>query len=194
MEELFVKGMTYGWNTTRGAYRTEEAISSLQKLKETGSEWIALSFFALQDTYHSTSIQFDYSNTMTDRDIQFAVNEAKKLGLKVCLKPVVNCRDGIWRARIGFPEEAVDKWEEWFESYTNFTIHYAELAKELDCEMFCIGCEMINTEAQTVYWRELIKKVRNIYDGPVIYNANHGSRCHWYKCLLSSCESSRRHC
>ncbi|UOQ48448.1 glycosyl hydrolase family 53 [Gracilibacillus caseinilyticus] len=174
MKELFVKGMTYGWNTERGAYQTEDAVYSLQKLKETGSEWIALSFFALQDTYSSTNIHFDYSNTMTDRDIQFAVKEAKNLGLKVCLKPVVNCKDRIWRARIGFPEEAAEKWQAWFSSYTYFIKHYAELAKELECEMFCIGCEMINTEGQTASWRKLIRDVRNIYDGPIIYNANHG--------------------
>ncbi len=174
MKEIFVKGMTYGWNTKRGAYRTEEAVDSMKKLKETGSEWIALSFFALQDTYHSTKVDFDYGHTMTDRDIIFAVEQAKQLGIKVCLKPVVNCRDGIWRARIGFPEEATDDWENWFKSYTNFLIHYAELAQELECEMFCIGCEMINTESQIDRWRQVIKYVRSLYHGPIIYNANHG--------------------
>ncbi|MGP4041522.1 glycoside hydrolase family 113 [Gracilibacillus sp. D59] len=174
MQEIFVKGMTYGWNTTRGAYRTEAAVDSLNKLKETGSEWIALSFFALQDTYHSTAIHFDYGHTMTDNDIIFAVKHAKSLGLKVCLKPVVNCRDGIWRARIGFPEEAENDWKQWFGSYTNFLLHYAELAQELECEMFCIGCEMINTEFQVDRWRLVIEQVRRLYQGPIIYNANHG--------------------
>jgi hypothetical protein len=174
MDTVFVKGMTYGWNTVRGVYRTNEAVESLKKLRETGSEWIALSFFALQDTYSDTDIHFDYGHTMTDRDIIFAVHEAKKLGLKVCLKPVVNCRDGIWRARIGFPEEATEKWDKWFQSYNHFLLHYAELAEELECEMFCIGCEMINTETQITKWREVIANVRNIYNGPIIYNANHG--------------------
>ncbi|SFL53461.1 hypothetical protein SAMN04487943_102103 [Gracilibacillus orientalis] len=174
MQEIFVKGMTYGWNTERGAYQTEAAVDSLKKLKDTGSEWIALSFFALQDTYHSTDIHFDYGHTMTDRDIIFAVKQAKSLGLKVCLKPVVNCRDGIWRARIGFPVEAENDWEKWFESYTNFLLHYAELADELECEMFCIGCEMINTEFQVDRWRLVIEQVRRLYQGPIIYNANHG--------------------
>lgn len=174
MKQVFIKGMTYGWNTTRGAYRTQEAIESLKKLKETGSEWIALSFFALQDTFHSTDIHFDYGNTMTDRDIVFAVEQAKQLGLKVCLKPVVNCKDGIWRARIGFPDDAVEYWDKWFQSYTNFLMHYAELAEELGCEMFCIGCEMINTEGKTDYWLNVIQQIRQTYSGPIIYNANHG--------------------
>lgn len=174
MKELFIKGMTYGWNERRGAYRTPEAVSSLQKLRGTGSEWIALSFYTYQETIHSTSISFDYGHTMTDRDIEYSVKKAKDLGLKVCLKPVVNSRDGIWRARIGFPEEAKQYWERWFNSYTNFILHYAELAEELECEMFCIGCEMVNAESQTELWETLIKKVRDVYSGPLVYNANHG--------------------
>ncbi|KYG34441.1 glycosyl hydrolase family 53 [Alkalihalobacillus trypoxylicola] len=166
--------MTYGWNSKRGDYRSEEAIESMKKLKETGSEWIALSFYTFQETIYSTEIVFDYGYTVTDRDIEHAVLQAKQLGLKVCLKPVVNSRDGIWRARIGFPEEASSYWDKWFYSYINFILHYAELAEELECEMFCIGCEMVNAEPHIEYWSQLIRAVRNIYKGPLIYNANHG--------------------
>ncbi|UTR16025.1 glycosyl hydrolase family 53 [Salipaludibacillus sp. LMS25] len=182
MEQLFVKGMTYGWDVKRGAYRTEAAVDSLRKLKATGSEWIALSFYTYQETFSSTKITFDYDHTMTDRDIAFAVGKAKELGLKVCLKPVVNSRDGIWRARIGFPKEADDYWALWFKSYTDFLLHYAELAEELDCEMFCIGCEMVSTESRTAQWRQLIEAVRQVYSGPLVYNANHGKEegIHWF--------------
>lgn len=174
MKELFIKGMTYGWNSSRGDYKTEEAIDSLQKLAETGSEWVALSFYTYQRTIFSTDIPFDYGYTVTDTDIMFAVREANKLGLKVCLKPVVNSKDDLWRARIGFPEEAYDYWAQWFESYTNFVLHYAELAEELGCEMFCVGCEMVGTESQTNHWVRLIELVRKVYSGPIVYNANHG--------------------
>mgnify|MGYP001423294027 CR=1 FL=1 len=170
---MFIKGMTYGWDGIRGDYRTKEAVQSLKKLKETGAEWIALAFFTFQDTIHSTNIYFDYGRTVTDRDIAFAVKTAKELGLKVCLKPVVNSKDRIWRARIGFPDEGTGYWKKWFASYTNFILHYAELAEELECEMFCIGCEMIGTEKRESEWRELIKRVRKIYSGPIVYNANH---------------------
>lgn len=43
--------------------------------------------------------------TITDKDITFAVNRARGRGIKVCLKPVVNCGDGMWRAMIDFPDE-----------------------------------------------------------------------------------------
>lgn len=175
-ERVFFKGMTYGWGASRGEYRQPYAMDSLNKLMETGSEWIALSFWTYQDNVYSTEISFDYSYTMTDRDIAHAVREAKAKGLKVCLKPVVNSKDGIWRAHIGFPgdEQAVPYWDAWFQSYSSFISHYAELAEELGCEMFCVGCEMVGTEGQSGYWRKLIQQVRTLYSGPIIYNANHG--------------------
>lgn len=177
MSRLFIKGMTYGWGASRGDYRHTDALASMRKLKETGSEWIAISFWTYQDTIHSTKINFDYAYTVTDRDIAYAVEQAHALGLKVCLKPVVNSRDGIWRARIGFPidDNAEPYWEQWFASYTSFILHYAELAAELGCEMFCIGCEMVGTEHREEQWRTIINKTREVYDGPIIYNANHGS-------------------
>lgn len=176
-ERLFIKGMTWGWSSKRGDYRTAESSDSLSKLKEAGCEWVCLSFYTLQDTVYATSIPFDYAYTVTDRDITAAVQEARKLGLKVCLKPVVNSRDGIWRAHIGFPDqegEAEPYWEKWFASYTAFLIHYAELAEELACEMFCVGCEMVKTESQSYRWRHTISEVRKVYGGPLVYNANHG--------------------
>nr|WP_035157947.1 glycosyl hydrolase family 53 [Cohnella thermotolerans] len=168
--------MTYGWNSARGAYRQPYALDSLRKLKETGSEWIALAFYTFQSTIHSTEIPFDYGYTVTDRDIEYAVKQAQALGLKVCLKPVVNSADGIWRAHIGFPEEEGAKryWDAWFRSYGNFLRHYAELAEELGCDMFCVGCEMIGTERKTEYWHALIDDIRSVYGGPITYNANHG--------------------
>ncbi len=174
---LFIKGMTYGWNSKRGSYRQPYALESLKKLKETGSEWIALSFYTYQAHVYATDIPFDYGHTMTDRDIEHAVRQAKRLGLKVCLKPVVNSKDGIWRAHIGFPPEEASKpyWDAWFRSYRNFLCHYAELAEELGCEMLCVGCEMVRTEPMTDYWRPLIAEVREIYKGLLVYNANHGT-------------------
>jgi len=180
-DKLFIKGFTYGWCSKRGEYRTPEAFDSMTRLKDnTGSEWIALSFWTYQDRFYSTDISFDYGFTVTDRDIEIAVKNAHDMGLKVCLKPVVNLRDGVWRAHVNFPEpefegSKYDYWNKWFSSYTNFMSHYAELAEEFKCEMLCIGCEMVGTERKVDHWAKLIEKIRKIYSGPIIYNANHGS-------------------
>lgn len=183
---MWIKGFTYGWMAKRGAYRTEEAIKSQDKLFDLGVNWICLSFPVMQQSFSSTRIYFDYRTTVTDKDLMFVINRAHERGIKVCLKPVINCEDGMWRAYIDFPDEDMlgqDKyWNEWFESYSAFLCHYSELARDTGCEMLCIGCEMSSTERKEEHWRSLIKKVRSIYKGPIVYNTNHGreDKVNWF--------------
>jgi len=175
---MWLKGFTYGWHCKRGAYRTEQAIKSQDLLFDLGINWMALAFSVEQKSFASTEIYFDYRNTITDKDIMFAINRAHKRGVKVCLKPVINCGDGMWRALIDFPDADMmgkDRyWNLWFEHYGAFLCHYAEIAEDTGCEMFCIGCEMSGTERKDDHWRTLIKKIRSIYTGPIVYNMNHG--------------------
>ena len=174
---MFIKGFSYGYNGRRGDYRTPEAFLSMERLSSLGGDWAALCFVVHQDTYHSTVIRPDYRFTVTDQDLVSAVNHLHSLGLKVCMKPMVNCADGIWRAYIQFPQPEIGpdrSWEEWFSSYSAFLTHYAEIAQDTGCEMFCIGCEMLGTEAQESRWRRTVQDVRSVYAGPLVYNTNHG--------------------
>ena len=159
---MFIKGFTYGFDGRKGAYRTPEAAASMERLAALGGDWTALAFTVLQDSFSSTLIRPDYRYTVTDKDITAAVEKLHALGLKVCMKPMVNCADGVWRANIAFPEREIgdkDYWKEWFESYTAFLCHYAEIAEDTGCEMFCVGCEMLGTEAKEEYWRSAIRLV-----------------------------------
>lgn len=174
---MFAKGFTYGFDGHRGDYRTAEAHASMERLAALGGDWVALAFTVLQDTFSSTVIRPDYRYTVTDRDIIAAVEKFHALGLKVCLKPMVNCADGSWRAYISFPETDFnnkDYWKEWFSSYQAFLCHYAEIAEDTGCELFCVGCEMLGTESKEDHWRSAISAVRQIYHGPLVYNTNHG--------------------
>ncbi|MFA9458183.1 1,4-beta-xylanase [Halalkalibacter sp. AB-rgal2] len=172
----FIKGMTWGWVGIRGQWATEEAKHSMKEMKERlAVNWTAIAFQGLQETAHSTEINYKDGTVVTDDEVYWAINEAKDLGLSVCLKPVVNCSDGTWRAHINFFDLDVPcepKWSEWFESYTNFILHYAKIAEETDCEMFCVGCEMVQTDRREQEWRELIRKVREVYSGVVTYNCD----------------------
>ncbi|MBR3494642.1 MAG: glycosyl hydrolase family 53 [Clostridia bacterium] len=174
---MFIKGFTYGFDGRRGAYRTPEAAASRVRMAALGGDWAALAFAVLQDSFSSTLIRPDYRWTVTDKDVITAVEHLHALSLKVCMKPMVNCADGIWRAYIHFPEpEWGDKnyWREWFDSYTAFLCHYAEIAEETGCEMFCVGCEMLGTEHKADFWRTAIERIRTVYHGPLVYNTNHG--------------------
>lgn len=181
------KGFTYGWDGHRGMYKTDESYSSMKRLAAMGGDWAALAFAVMQESFSSSRFGFDYRFTVTDSEIILAINRLKSLGLKVCLKPIINCEDGVWRAHITFPdiEFPVTKkparpyhntyWDEWFSCYTAFMCHYAEIAEDTGVEMLCIGCEMLGTEHKEDYWRRLIEEVRKVYSGELIYNTNHGS-------------------
>lgn len=191
---MLMKGFTYGWDGRRGMYKTEESFISIKRLAAMGGDWAALAFGVAQETFSSTRFGFDYRYTVTDKEICLAVERMKSLGLKVCLKPVVNCADGVWRARISFPETEFapigdnkrgSYWEQWFSCYNAFICHYAEIAEDTGCEMLCIGCEMLGTEHKEEYWRKLIDDVRKIYHGKLIYNTNHGAEenVRWFDAL-----------
>ena len=183
-----MKGMTFGWGARRGDYRSPATRDSLIALRATGAEWIALSFWTWQDTVWSTRIAFDYGYTVTDGDIEHVIHTARELGFKVCLKPVVNSRDGLWRGSIRFPDDSdakTDYWRDWFRSYGDFINHYAELGQTLAVDMFCVGCEMVQTEHRESDWLRVIQDVRRRYGGPLVYNANHGSeeQVTWFSAL-----------
>ena len=172
-----IKGFTYGYDGRRGMYRTPEAALSMERMAALGGNWAALAFTVMQESYSSTVIRPDYRFTVTDKDITCAVEKLHALGLKVCMKPIVNCMDGVWRAHIRFADpEWGDRnyWKEWFSSYTAFLCHYAEIAEDTGCEMFCVGCEMLGTEDRESYWRDAIRAVRAVYRGKLVYNTNHG--------------------
>ncbi len=167
--------MTWGWTGVRGTWATDAAAGSMREMAGHGVTWATLSYAALQKTAFSTEIPFEAEPTVTDDEIVWAIREAHSLGLKVCLKPVVNVADGTWRAHIGFFDWDVPgepSWTEWFASYTAFIVHAARLAEAEGCEMLCIGCEMVRTDGQEAHWRRLIAQVRAVYTGPITYNCD----------------------
>ncbi len=170
-----IKGYTYGFSPCRkGLYLTPEAYRSRELLMADGINWVCLAFYVEQERYNSTEILYDYSRNVSDHELEETIRHFHENGVKVCFKPMVNSKDHIWRARIGFPEDAVQYWDAWFASYTAFLEHYAEIAERTKCEMFCMGCEMLATERQEMRWRKTIEAVRALYHGELTYNTNHG--------------------
>ena len=87
------------------------------------------------------------------------------------LKPMINSKDGVWRAYIRF--NTSEEWDKWWQNYQDFLLHYARIAEETNCEMFCLGCEMASMEVAEYRWYDLIAAIRKVYSGPVTYNSNH---------------------
>lgn len=184
-----INGITYGYSSKHGDLRSPRAIQSQDKLYELGNNWICIAITNYQENRDATSINFNWQTSPTDRDIEAAVKYAHDHNVKVCFKPMVDSKDWTWRALIGHPETNADdmdlKWQLWSNSYMDYICYYAELAQELGIEMFCIGCEMVGMEKEDGWWRCLIKKVRAVYSGIVVYNTqhHHEDKCTWFEDL-----------
>ena len=143
--------------------------------ENTNSNFVILAPNGLQDTAQSEEICYTSEATVSDDELKGMIDYAKELGMRVALKPTVNCKNGTWRAHVNFFDEDVvcePKWCNWFESYTEFQLHYARLAKEMGVEMHIAGCEMVMAERREAEWRKLIADIRSEFDGLVSYNTD----------------------
>jgi hypothetical protein len=178
------KGITFAsWGAHD--YLTTQSDQSLGKVQQTGADWISLIVTQYQPTIASTAIQ-PTSFTPSDASLTHAIQNAHALGLKVLFKPHVDLSEDPdhWRGQIGTgfnPEQ----WSEWFTSYSQFILHYAELANQNGVDEFCVGTELSIAQTQEAQWRKLVKEIREIFRGPLVYAANFGDEysLNWWDTL-----------
>ncbi len=151
--------------------------TDLNILKTSNVEWITFTPFIPQDYYDQPQIVGEYD--LPDSIYYFQswerkINWAKAKDFKVMIKPhiwLVNTDNGKWRSDIAMHNEA--DWEKWFGRYEFEILAFAELAQQVQAEAYCIGTELQQTAIQQPErWRALIRKVRLIYDGTLVYAAN----------------------
>jgi len=166
----FQKGMAFPtW--VSGQYCTPDSDESLQNLAQnTCTEWVQFVPSWYQNDKFATEMFPDYDgNTARNECLRQAIQYAHSLGLKVMLKPHVDALNGDWRGTF----QPTDS-KTWFESYQKMITAYAELAQEEGVEILSIGCEFVElTKSEfTSEWREVIKKVREYFQQPLVYSAN----------------------
>lgn len=185
----YIKGMTFAAFAGKGCLANKEAYNSIDSLIErTGVNFIILVPNGIQDTPQSETIDYHTKATMADDELINMVNYIHDKGVRVAIKPTANCKNGTWRAHISFFDKDVPcepKWGNWFASYTDFQLHYAEIAEQTGCEMFIAGCEMVMSEHREVEWRKLIADIRTVYSGGVSYNTDkyQEDNITWWDCV-----------
>lgn len=117
----------------------------------------------------------------SDEGLLAYTEQAHKAGLQVMLRPHIWMRqttsptgESLWLGDIWFETDA--DWEVFERTYTEYALHYARLAEQGKMEWYSVGAELtlISTKRPD-YWRSLIKEIRSVYSGKLIYSAN------WYK-------------
>ncbi len=162
----FMKGFNYV------AYASDVLASPrsdrvLRELRRTGADWVAITPVWYQDDAASTDIAPWEGRSADDDSLRHAVDTARRLGFHVALKPVVDVKDGTWRALI-----APSDWGRWFAAYRRFLDHYARLAREQGVELLVVGSQMSSAEPLAKEWRTLIAETRRAFPGRLTYAAD----------------------
>ena len=149
-------------------YASHHAARSLNGLAATGADSVALITSWYQRTARSTRMRRSVGRTPTDRSLVRAVTRAKRLGLRVFLRPTVETGDGTPRAELQ-PRST----RAWFRSYRRFIEHYASLAQRVGVDMLSVGLEYqsLDGPGNAADWRRVIAAVRLRFTGQLTYGA-----------------------
>lgn len=141
-------------------------------LKRINANWVAFTPFGYM-TPGDPAVNYPTSRNWwggRPEGIRFLTEKARANGLQVMLKP------HVWVEEQGWPgeyEPGEGSWPEWEENYTRFVLELAQVAEELDIEIYGIGTEFKHAvQERPEFWSELIRKVRKVYSGKLIYASN----------------------
>jgi glycosyl hydrolase family 113 len=152
------------------------SIHNFDDLIANNVQWISQTPFGWQPHYNTPELQFESNGWYwgeRDIGIEHTAQLAHQRGLKSVLKPHIWLRHsgGKWRGDIEM--ENAEDWDKWFENYSKFILHYANVARESNIEMLCIGTELLHPAIEFPdKWRALIKEIRGVYQGKLTYAAN----------------------
>jgi len=169
----FQKGMCYAtWS--KGAFASDNSHESLKAAADIGTKWIAVIPTWYQDKC-STNRIYSTDSSPSDASVINVINEAHSLGMKVMLKPhldVIDTTEGAFRGEIMCATDP--EWEAWFKNYRDFIVHYARIAEQTKCELFCIGTELtsVATIKENMWKTIIIPPIKEAYKGQLTYAAN----------------------
>jgi len=141
-----------------------EYTEALAGAKELNANYVAVLTFLHQEGRGSSEVYVRRGEAEVTRSIAVA---AKDMGLRVILYVFPLVEDGTWRG-----EMAPANVTRWFETYTEGVVEYAKMAAELGADGLLIGSELSTMERYSGEWEKLIKRVREVYGGPLIYGVN----------------------
>ena len=190
----FQKGVTFGgmkWSEDEKKHIN----TAINALDEFNVKWIAIvpDWFVFPGVNGTEIKPFymsdgDFPNstgwitpTLTDSELKNIIDKVRKKGIKVVLKPHIDPIDFGINSGSGRGSLNPSDWDEWFNSYEDFILHYAEFAERENADMLVIGTELDTAVRDapnaTKKWKDIIKKIRKIYSGPLTYSASCFGEC-----------------
>lgn len=142
-------------------------------LNDLNANWVAIIPFGFSRG-HEPGVRFNHQRQWwgerTDGTCEL-VKCAKDYDLRILLKPHVWVLGDGWPGEYDLDTES--DWQIWEKDYRKYILTYAKIADSLNVDMFAVGTEYRHAVVKRErFWRELIREVREIYDGPLTYAAN----------------------
>ncbi|MHB1612531.1 MAG: glycoside hydrolase family 113 [Sulfobacillus sp.] len=167
----FMKGMTEAGYSSN-VFESATMQPALEELHRDGVDWVSIQVGWYQNTDTSTHIFPDPKETPTDASLVKLIRLAHQMGMRVFLDPFINANRGnAWQA--DFEPTSVS---DWFHSYDQYLIHYAQIAQAQKVDLLAIGDEfdtLDDVPSFQPYWIHAIQLVHRYYKGPVTYGADY---------------------
>ena len=172
-----LRGMTlahegYDGHNGYGGTTVPPSLDSLARLHVNALAIVPYTF--MRDPHRPTELPIpQFPGGETDAAVTAAIRQAHDRGWAVLLKPQIWIGGDHWPGDIDFATEA--EWAAFFGHYTDWILHYAELAEANGVAALCVGTELVQTTLKhPEEWRRVIGRVRGSFAGEITYAANWG--------------------
>jgi hypothetical protein len=145
----------------------------LHEIATAGANAVALVVNLYQHDGAATKLYMHTRYTAPDDAVARAARDARKLGLRVTLFPIVRLEAPAapdeWRGNL----HPLDR-DAWWRSYRAIMERYAALAKAVDADRLVIGSELATLDGaeDAPRWRALVAQLRRRFGGGLLYSAN----------------------
>lgn len=155
---------------TQGPGALEAYSRLIREIADLGADTLLLCPAGQMEHAKAQAIFIDARRTPSPADLIGMMDEARRLGMRTIVMPIVllrHPRGSEWRGVIEPPE-----WKDWWRDYKEFIRYFAWIAKEGQAEGFIVGSELVSTEKYTSEWLDVIEQVRSLFPGKLGYSAN----------------------
>lgn len=154
-------------------YGSEESRESLSALRGLGSNAVSISPYGFVPSIRGSEITpaDALAGGETDGRVRAVIRDAHARGLAVLLKPQLWIHGGAYTGALAPRSDSPD--DPLVASYRTWFLGYARLATEERVEALAVGTELRDLVARAPNaFRALIREVRGVYRGRVVYAAN----------------------
>lgn len=149
-------------------------LENVSPIKKINANYVALNPFAFMMGLESTKITFNSKHQWygeTSDGIKQYAKMFRDNDIKIMLKPQIWLMNGKYTGHIRMKSEK--DWLAFEKCYSDFILYYANIAQEINADIFCVGVELEQfTTHRLSFWKTLITKIKSIYKGKLTYASN----------------------